>query len=115
MHKYKIKDIKLHGYHGLYEEEKENGQNFFITISYEVKNSNDIKDEIQYVVDYSMIIKHTKFIFKSKRYVLMENLSKDIYDYLTSKFPVINLSIEVKKINPTLNDEVEYISTIYNG
>ena len=28
----KINEIQLFGYHGLYEEEKENGQNFIISI-----------------------------------------------------------------------------------
>jgi len=115
MYKYIIKDIKFFGYHGLYKEEKESGQDFFITVSYEIQNSNDIKDNIKDVLDYSLIVKHTKFIFNSKRYVLMENLSKDIYDYLKSKFPIYNLSIEIKKNNPTLEDKIEYISTIYDG
>ena len=115
MHKYIIRDIKLFGNHGLYSEEKENGQDFFITVSYGIQNSNDIKDNIEDVLDYSLIVKHIKFIFKSKRYILMENLSKDIYDYLKSKFPVNHLTVEIKKNNPNLDDKVKYISTIYDG
>ena len=115
MYKYIIKDIKLFGYHGLYEEEIKNGQNFFITISYNIMNKNNMSDDIQDVLDYSLVIENVKFVFNSKRYVLMENLSKDIYDHLKSKFQVENLSVEIKKINPTLKADVKYISTIYNG
>ena len=31
---YEIKDIKLYGYHGLYEKEIKDGQNFYIDIYY---------------------------------------------------------------------------------
>tara|TARA_B100000676_G_C17846895_1_gene715954 strand:- start:7 stop:156 length:150 start_codon:yes stop_codon:yes gene_type:complete len=47
MYKYIMKDIKLFGYHGLYEEEIKNGQNFFITISYNIMNKNNMSDDIQ--------------------------------------------------------------------
>ena len=42
MYKYIIKDIKFFGYHGLYDDEIKNGQDFFITVSYQVKNKNNI-------------------------------------------------------------------------
>ena len=45
----------------------------------------------------------------------MENLSKDIYDYLKSKFPLNHLTVEIKKNNANLDDKVKYISTIYDG
>ena len=34
MYKFLIKEIKIFGYHGVYQEEIKNGQNFYITISY---------------------------------------------------------------------------------
>ena len=114
MYKYTIKDIKCFGYHGLYPEELKNGQDFLITVSYQVKNKKNI-DNIKDVLDYSLVVKHIKNIFKSKRYALMENLSKDIYDDLKSRFEINHLFIEIKKINPIIKDEVRYISTIYNG
>jgi dihydroneopterin aldolase len=115
MYKYIIKDIKFFGYHGLYDEEVKNGQDFFITVLYRVKNKNNINMKIEDVLDYSLVVKYINKIFNSRRYILMENLSKDMYDYLKSKFEIDYLSIEIKKVNPTLKDEVKYISTIYNG
>ena len=114
MYKYTIKDIKFFGYHGLYPEELKNGQDFLITVSYQVKNKKIIDNNIEDVLDYSLVVKHIKDIFKSKKYALMENLSRDIYDDLKSKFEINHLSIEIKKINPIIKDEVRYISTIYN-
>ena len=115
MYKYNIKDIKFFGYHGLYDEEVKNGQDFFITVSYQVKNKNNINIKIEDVLDYSLVVKYINQIFNSKRYVLMENLSKDIYDHLKSKFKIDKLCIEIKKINPIMENKVKYISIIYNG
>ena len=54
--KYIIENIKLFGYHGIYEEEKCNGQYFHIKLSYSVNDSDDfLNDSIENVVDYISI------------------------------------------------------------
>ena len=114
MFKYKIRNIKIFGYHGIYDDEIKNGQDFFISISYELKYDNSNLN-IDGIVDYSSIINHTKSIFISRRYNLMENLTKDIYDYIMKKYDLKELIVEIKKKNPKVKCQVQYISTIYNG
>lgn len=114
MYKYLIKDIKIFGYHGLYQEEKNDGQFFFISISYNVDNKKTISS-IEDVIDYSLVVDRVKNIFLSRRYKLMENLTKDIYNDLKKTFKINSLSIEIKKCNPKIDCKVDYISTFYNG
>ena len=45
----------------------------------------------------------------------MENLSRDIHSDIKNNFNVKDLSVEIKKHNPAVGNDVKYISTIYNG
>ena len=66
MMKVKINRIKLFGYHGVYEEEKANGQEFHISV--EMKINSKYLDDIISTVDYSVIIQSIKEVFNEKSY-----------------------------------------------
>ena len=82
---YEIKKLKLFGHHGVYEEEKNEGQFFFIDISFD--SSNKIKtDKLSCVIDYAEVCDNVKHTFNNKRYNLMETLLNDIRKNLIDKF-----------------------------
>ena len=111
--KYFINDIKLFGYHGVYEEEKTNGQYFYINMSYEVKHTNTyMNDNIDDVVDYIDVKKKIEYIFKSNRYNLLETLIEDISTSVTNSFSGIsNINIKIsKKIKDGSIISVKYAS-----
>ena len=97
--KYFINDIKLFGHHGVYEEEKTNGQYFYINISYEVIHMNTyLNDNINDAVDYIDVKKKIEDVFKSNRYNLLETLIKDISVRLSNSFSGIsNINIKISK------------------
>ena len=97
--KYIIEDIKLFGYHGVYEEEKLNGQYFYIKLSYSV-NDLDVfmNDTIEDVVDYISIKNVIKEVFESNRYNLLETLIKNISVSIKDNFSeVSNIKISISK------------------
>ena len=74
----KINEIKLFGYHGLYDVEKENGQDFVINIAVELAYQAESYDSIDGAVDYVEIAKIAKETFNNDRYNLIETLAIEI-------------------------------------
>ena len=74
----KINEIQLFGYHGLYQEEKENGQNFIISLLIDI-DYKDKSDKIENTLDYVDIIDQVKNVFSEKRYNLIGRYKKDKY------------------------------------
>ena len=92
----KLKDIILYGYHGLYDQEKEKGQNFLIniTIRYYPITSNDSIDSY---VDYISLYNFIKFCFSDNRYNTLESLINQLIIDTEKKFHsifYIKLSIQ---------------------
>ena len=99
LYRYKIKNLELFGYHGLYTEEIKNGQIFIINIDY--CTSIDINaiqtDDIENVVDYADILSNIKKIFNEKRYNLLESLIEVMYNQLNETYNFKKLNITISK------------------
>ena len=111
--KYKIKNLELFGYHGLYDEEITKGQSFLINVNfttkYKIQKVN--KDNISNVIDYTLIINKIETIFNLKRYNLLETLLNDLYDQLYRSFNFYNLNIKItKKISRSTNLKLDNIN-----
>ena len=92
----KLKDIVLYGYHGLYDQEKEGGQNFLIntTIRYYQINSND---NIESYVNYISLYNFIKIFFCNNRYNTLEWLINQLIIDIEKNFHsifYIKLSIQ---------------------
>tara|TARA_B100000579_G_C22731636_1_gene804543 strand:- start:313 stop:696 length:384 start_codon:yes stop_codon:yes gene_type:complete len=107
LYRYKIKNLELFGYHGLYTEEIKNGQIFIINIDYCTSiNINAIQtDNIENVVDYVNIISNVKKIFNKKRYNLLESLIEVMYNQL-------NETYNFKKLNITISKKISTFSKL---
>ena len=71
----KLNDIKLFGYHGLNDNEKEMGQHFIVSINLMTDiDINLIGDNINNTIDYTSIYQIVKKEFNMKRYNLLETL-----------------------------------------
>ena len=109
-YKYKIKNLKLFGYHGVFDSEKNNGQDFLLNISYKSQPPSIIDDHISNVIDYSNICKDVESIFNSKRYNLLESLANDIKLSLESKYENTIFSIEIIKSSKHMKFNLDSIS-----
>ena len=120
----KINDLKIFGYHGLYEIEKKEGQVFLLNVSYRTYqddgNGSHIAEnegESKEIIDY---IQFTKFLLKSfnhQRHNYLENLVdrliKDIHSiYRTISY--IKISIYKEKIDTSDLDSKEGFEGLRN-
>ena len=75
----KITGIKTFGYHGVFENEKKSGQDFFIDIEYRYETSQAIaKDEIEKAIDYGAVISKVKSIVEAESKNLIETVADEI-------------------------------------
>ncbi len=136
-----IKDLKLFGYHGVNEFEKQNGQYFLYNIKINISRQSEIeilekvsynlnlninntdkidkidiigKDNIIYTVNYSDIINITKDVNNSNKFDLLETLAEVI------ALKIINLSLLIKdvevcveKINPPIKENLNSVGVKY--
>ena len=110
MHKIILKDIKVFAYHGLYEQEIKNGQNFYITLKYvQSHDKSKANDKIGNVIDYSDVIVDIKDRFTSKRYNLIETVAHDIFSFLKEKYQFIYLFLSIQKKDVLLDVRIKNI------
>ena len=107
LYKYKIKNLELFGYHGVYSEEIKNGQIFIINIDYcTFIDTNVVQtDNIENVVDYVDILSKIKKIFNEKRYNLLESLIEVMHNQL-------NETYNFKKLNITISKKISSFSKL---
>ena len=106
--KYKITNLKLFGYHGVYKEEKTGGQNFYFDIEFS-SNYQSISDRIDSVIDYSSVCEDIKYVFNKKKYNLLETLLTDITSFLNNKYN-IDFKVTVKKESHYMTANLDNIS-----
>ena len=111
--KIKINEIKLFGYHGLYDIEKENGQDFIINIVVEAGYRDKYHDSIESTIDYVKIANQVKATFNENRYNLIETLAIDISDAIMKDEAVDATTVSIKKISPPIDLELESVEVEY--
>ena len=108
----KIPQIKLFGYHGCYEDERLNGQEFEISISVSYTTrweAIDVQyDDLASHIDYSILYKLVLTIFNERRYNLLEALANDIALGIANHYSIGLVNVKVKKLNPAGMD-IPYI------
>lgn len=104
----KINEIQLFGYHGLYQEEKENGQNFIISLQIDI-DYKDKSDKIENTLDYVDIIDQVKNVFSEKRYNLIETLAVEISENLMTNQKIKSLDISIKKESPPIDTKLNSV------
>tara|TARA_A100001011_G_scaffold358199_1_gene403739 strand:+ start:73 stop:420 length:348 start_codon:yes stop_codon:yes gene_type:complete len=104
----KINEIQLFGYHGLYEEEKENGQNFIISLSIDI-NYIDKDDKIENTIDYTKILNEVRETFNQKRYNLIESLAVAISNNLMRNKKIESLDLSIKKESPPIDAKLNSV------
>lgn len=98
--KIRIEKIHTFGYHGVLPEEKENGQNFYITLTLSL----DLKpagtsDELAKTVNYAAVIARVVEIVSAKPgFNLIEALAEKIAGTLLTEFPLLkSIDVEIHK------------------
>lgn len=96
MNKILIHNLELFGHHGVYPEEREKGQQFWVDV--ELEGDFAAQDELSETIDYSQVIEKIKQINSVKRFQLIESFAKAIAEELLREFSKVHrVKVRVKK------------------
>lgn len=111
MDKIKIRGLLVFAFHGVYEEEKQNGQDFTVDADLYIDSRIPaLNDNIDNAVNYGEVALWIKDYVSSNRFDLMESLTNSLAADLLAAFPGIKrIRLEIHKPNapiPTKFDDV---------
>ena len=87
--------IELFGYHGVLEEEKENGQTFWYDVELEVGEWG-ATDRLDEAVDYRLVVDALREV-NDRRFELLEALAATAAEALIDRFAVARVKVRVRK------------------
>jgi len=100
MDKIIIKNLRIYAYHGVNEDEKQNGQIFLVDAKLKVKSllKPCVSDDINETVNYSKVIKTISKVVTEKKYNLLEALADKIARSILDEYELVQkVSVCVKK------------------
>ena len=100
--------IVLHGYHGVLEEERRDGQRFLVDVELDLEHEQAARsDRIEEAIDYREIVSQVRQISDAHAYHLLEAFTAAIADGLIAKWPVTAVRVRVRKPDVVLDPPVE--------
>jgi len=105
--KVEIRGIELHGFHGVLEEERSEGQRFLFDVELEVGEAGS-SDRIEDAVDYREVVACVREISDGNAYRLLEALATALAEALLDQFPVERVEVRVRKPDVVLEAPVEF-------
>ena len=100
--------LELHGYHGVNEDERRDGQRFLFDLWLEVPDSAAASDRIEDAVDYREVVACVREVSDGRTFRLLEALSAAVADAVLTRFPVARVRVRVRKPDVRLDAPVEY-------
>ena len=113
-----MSDIKLilnkiifFGFHGLYESEKNNGQNFTIKVIINYKPTYNQNKVITNLIDYTKVYSHLKIQFNKTRFNYLESLIDYLIESLVNEYEQITyIKIKISKPELELDGNKDFIT-----
>jgi 7,8-dihydroneopterin aldolase/epimerase/oxygenase len=96
--------LELFGYHGVLEEEKQNGQTFWYDVEL-VVGEWGATDRLENAVDYRLVVDAVREV-NERRFELLEALAATVAETLIHRFATARVKVRVRKRPPGL--PVEY-------
>jgi 7,8-dihydroneopterin aldolase/epimerase/oxygenase len=92
-----VHDLRVFGHHGVYEEERAQGQDFLFDVELDFFGDLGSSDDLTEVVDYVELARVVKNVSDGRQFRLLEALATAIADELESRFAPERLEIRVRK------------------
>ena len=110
----RIKDLKVFAHHGVFEEETENGQNFYVSVdAYQNISDAATLDELILTTDYSNMCAHIVKFLTENTFKLIETAAEELSKSLLMTYSLVDsVVVEIKKPEAPINAEVEYVSVV---
>ncbi|MEY4497635.1 MAG: hypothetical protein RLZZ364_940 [Actinomycetota bacterium] len=107
-----IKGIKGFGYHGVFDFEKRDGQDFYVDLEISVDLQSASKsDKLEDSIDYSLLTAIARDAIEGTPFDLIERLAGYIADRIKSDFPAVkSIAVTVHKPSAPVKESVTDIS-----
>jgi 7,8-dihydroneopterin aldolase/epimerase/oxygenase len=101
--------IELHGFHGVLEDERREGQRFVVDVWLEpADGAAAMTDRIEDAVDYREVVALVREISDARSYRLLEAFSAALAEQLVQRLPVARVRVRVRKPEVRLGLPVEH-------
>jgi dihydroneopterin aldolase len=90
--------LRVHGYHGVTEEERRDGQDFLYDIRMAVPDA-ALSDHIEDAVDYREVADAVRELSAARQFALLEALAAAAADMIAERFAVERVKVRVRKPN----------------
>ena len=113
MNSIKVHGIRTFSYHGCLEEEKIIGGNYIVNVEVDcdfktAAKHDDLSKTIDYVAIKEIVVKQMSISSK-----LIESVAYNIVHEIKENFSIANnCRVEIKKINPPIDGDVDYVSVL---
>jgi len=91
-----LRGLRLHGRHGVYPHEKEQGQDFVFDVQLDV-GERGLSDRLEDAVDYSEVASTVQEVSDARSYDLLEALATEVADELLRRFGAERAIVRVTK------------------
>lgn len=105
-----LKNLSFRAFHGYYEEERRDGNDFEVDLVFtaDLRKAGD-SDDLNDTVDYQEVLETVESVMKGPSVKLIETLAKHIGDQLFENFPDVGkLKVVIRKLRPQLEIETAY-------
>lgn len=105
-----ITGIRGFGYHGVFAEERESGQEFIVDVRLDVPKGSGATDDLENTVDYGAVSERVHGAILGPPFALIEALAQHIADILLAMPGVLGVSITVHKPHAPISVPFEDVS-----
>ena len=105
--------IALHGFHGVLEHERREGQRFLVDVDLDLSDETAATtDRIEDAVDYREVVAAVAAVSEARAYHLLEAFATAIAETLVARFPVTRVRVRVRKPDVVLIPPVDHAAVV---
>jgi len=105
--------VELYGYHGVLPEERRDGQRFLVDLSLVYASERVTQtDAIGDAVDYRNVVAEVQEVSDGHAYNLLEAFAAAVADILLERFPLVAVTVRVRKPDVLLDPPVEHAGVV---
>ena len=112
MDKIVIKGLKIFAYHGVFEEERERGQNFILDLVMSVDlDAASREDDLEKTVSYADVTETVIRVFTAEKYKLIERAAGAVADAVLTEYKKIkSVTVTLKKPDAPVKADFDYMA-----
>lgn len=107
-----IENLKVYAHHGVYQEENEKGQNFYVNaVLYSDTRKAGTEDKLAFTTDYGVVCEFMYRFIRSRAFALIETVAEETARAVLKEFPLlVGITLEIRKPEAPIGLEVESVS-----